>query len=116
MLQISTEMFVAAKRESSISTRVAVVLAQNAIIRACDALCVYELGYYLQGQSHQEAVDILKKIRDGKNLAMILSNARSDKTAVGYDIADVSDTRLTKVLRSCETLIREAESRIGKPR
>ena len=44
MLNISYEMFEAAKRESAISTRVAVVLAQNAIIRTCDALCVNELG------------------------------------------------------------------------
>ena len=116
MLKISTEMFTAAKRESSISTRVAVVLAQNAIIRACDALCVYELGYYIQGQSHNDVVEVLKKIRDGKKLATTLSNALSDKTTVGYDIADVSETRLTRVLRSCETLISEAEFRIGKPK
>jgi len=114
MLNISCEMFEAAKRESAISTRVAVVLAQNAIIRTCDALCVNELGYYIQGQSHNDVVEVLKKIRDGKKLATTLINALSDKTTVGYDIADVTETRLTKVLRACETLIDEAEFRIGK--
>jgi hypothetical protein len=116
MLKISREMFAAAKRESTISTRVAVVLAQNAIIRVCDALCVNELGYYIQGQSHNDAVELLKKLRDGKKLAMTLSNALSDKTTVGYDIAEVSETRLTKVLRACENLINEADFRIGKPK
>jgi hypothetical protein len=116
MLKISREMFAAAKRESTISTRVAVVLAQNAIIRVCDALCVNELGYYIQGQSHNDAVEVLKKLRDGKKLAMTLSNALSDKTTVGYDIAAVSETRLTKVFRACENLINEADFRIGKPK
>ncbi len=112
MLKVANEMFLAAKRESTISPRVSVVLSQNAIIRACDALCVNELGYHIQGQSHHDAVDVLRKIRNGKNLANQLSNALSDKTIVGYDIVSVSEARLKGVLRACETLINEAVFRI----
>ena len=116
MLRVAKEMFDAAQRESSNSPRVAVVLAQNAIIRASDALCVNELGYHAQGQSHEDAVEILKRIPDGKRLANLMSNALNDKTTVGYDIANVSEMRLARVLRACESLINETEIRIGNGR
>jgi len=104
-------MLAAARREQDHSARSAAILAQNAAIRASDALCTQALGYHSQGEDHAEAVSTLRQVRDGAALSAKLQIVLKDKSEVGYDIARVKHDRLVRILRNAGDLVDEAVRR-----
>jgi hypothetical protein len=46
------------------SERTAAILAQNAAVRASDAICTRDLARHSVGESHTEAIALLRQVRD----------------------------------------------------
>jgi hypothetical protein len=101
-----------AQREAGIGLeRTAAILAQNAAIRASDAICTAELARHSVGESHSEAVKLLNQVRDGRDLAKRQTLVLGDKTEIGYDVERIKPDRLSRILRNAAELVSEAERR-----
>lgn len=83
-----------------------VTLYVHAGIAAADVICCHKLGAHAQGQSHAEAVELLKKV-DAK-AAGHLRRLLSMKTKAGYGAHRVSATNVTSARRSAEALLSAA--------
>lgn len=83
-----------------------ITLVVHAGIAATDVICCYRLGEYSSGESHNQAIELVKKV-DTK-LAADLSNLLQVKTLAGYgnDPATLDNRRRAK--RSAEHLMEQA--------
>jgi hypothetical protein len=78
-------------------------------IAASDAICCVALGEHSQGDSHGEAVALLKKVRpDGPDLAKSLAALLALKTDAAYGNQPLSRDKQRRAERSAEKLIQAA--------
>ncbi len=93
-----------------------VTLCAHAAIAAADVVCCRELGEHALGESHQEAVGLLRTVsRDGPRLAGSLSTILGMKTRVGYGHQSVSNTDRLRAGRAMSHLVEAARLRAGDP-
>lgn len=80
-----------------------VTLLVHAGIAAADVLCCASLGEHAKGESHSDAVSLLKKVdtAHANDLGALLSM----KTRAGYSSTSISATDRTRAQRACERLI-----------
>lgn len=111
MANEARDMLEGALRDQEHSARSSAILAQNAAVRASDALCTQAPGYHSQGENHAEAIATLRQVRDGAALASMLQLVLRDKSEIGYDIRRIKDVRLRSLLRTASELVGEAARR-----
>lgn len=87
----------------------AVLSFVTAAIHAADALCIYSLGEYAQGDDHTQGVALLARVPDGSRLAGHLRTALSAKKRLTYDVVSVKSSDLTRLERAARALVEEAE-------
>jgi hypothetical protein len=90
-----------------------VTLCVHAGIAAADALCCSGLGEHAQGESHNDAVQLLAKV--DKEASRALRALLGLKTKAGYSHTPVSRDDLKRAGRSAEALVMLARERTGPP-
>lgn len=89
-----------------------VTLLIHAGVAAADVVCCQELGEHALGESHTEAVALLRRVRrDGADLANALSTLLASKTRAGYGHQPVAKDARTRCGRAAEKLLRAARDR-----
>jgi hypothetical protein len=89
-----------------------VTLLIHAGIAAADVICCDALGEHALGESHTEAVELVRRVRpDGKQLASALGSLLGAKTRAGYSHRPVSKETRTRSVRAAEKLVRAARDR-----
>lgn len=109
-LKRTEECFHAAKNSFAIEEwNAATINAIHSCIAACDAICVYFLGKRHAGESHEDAVNLFKVIKDaGKeintNANRILRILRV-KNMAEYEERLVYRSEAEKVLKDCKRFL-----------
>jgi hypothetical protein len=89
-----------------------VTLCVHAGIAAADAICCAALKEHAQGESHAEAVQLVKRVRpDGAALARALETLLGMKTRAGYGAQAATAAERRRAQRSAEKLLRAARDR-----
>ncbi len=89
-----------------------VTLLVHAGIAAADAICCQELGEHAQGESHTDAIALLRRVRpDGDELASALASLLGAKTRAGYGHQPVNEQARVRSTRAAEKLLRAARDR-----
>ncbi|MFI5590718.1 hypothetical protein ACIA5G_37120 [Amycolatopsis sp. NPDC051758] len=87
-----------------------VTLCVHAGIAAADALCCAGLGEHAQGESHNDAVELLAKV--DKDAGRALSALLKMKTKAGYTHTSPTVEEAKRAGRSAETLVLRARQRV----
>jgi len=91
-----------------------VTLLVHAGIGATDAICCHELGVHAHGDSHNEAVRLIRRVKpDGGELAKALDTLLGAKTRAGYGYQPVSKDTRTRCWRAAERLVLAARDRLS---
>jgi hypothetical protein len=91
-----------------------VTLLVHAGIAAADAICCHELGEHASGESHNDAVQLIERVRpDGAQLARALDTLLGAKTRAGYGYQPVNRRTRTRCLRAAEKLVLTARDRLS---
>lgn len=89
-----------------------VTLCVHAGIAAADVLCCVALGEHSQGEDHNEALDLLARVRpDGPALAKSLRPLLGMKTRAGYSHRAATGDDRKRALRHATKLVRGARDR-----
>lgn len=89
-----------------------VTLCVHAGIAASDVICCNALGYFVQGEDHNQAIAELSKVRpDGKDLGNALRPLLQMKSRAGYAAHPVSGDQCKRAGRRAEMLVEAARSR-----
>lgn len=89
-----------------------VTLCVHAGIAAADVICCFALGYFVQGEDHNQAVAELSKVRpDGEKLGNDLRALLMMKTRAGYAAPPVSSDQRKRAWRRAEALVEAAATR-----
>lgn len=89
-----------------------VTLLIHAGIAAADVICCEELGEHAQGESHTDAVELLRRVRpDGNDLANALASLFGAKTRAGYGHQPVNRETRVRSMRAVEKLLQAARDR-----
>lgn len=89
-----------------------VTLLIHAGIAAADVICCSELGEHALGESHTEAVALLRRVRrDGTEFANALSTLLALKTRAGYGHRPLAKDARTRSRRAADKLLRAARDR-----
>jgi hypothetical protein len=89
-----------------------VTLCVHAGIAAADVLCCVALGEHAQGEDHNEALDLLGRVRpDGPEFAKSLRPLLGMKTRAGYSHRAASSDDRKRALRHATKLVRAARDR-----
>ena len=89
-----------------------VTLLIHAGIAAADVICCQELGEHAQGESHAEALALLRRVRpNGDELATALASLLGAKTRAGYGYQPVNKEARVRSARATEKLLRAARDR-----
>lgn len=89
-----------------------VTLCVHAGIAAADVICCVNLGRHASGESHQEAVGLLRTVApDGDALATALSTLLGMKTRAGYAARPVTAQNRTRARRAAQKLVTAARQR-----
>ena len=89
-----------------------VTLCVHAGIAAADAICCAALQEHAQGESHVEAIKLMKRVRpDGDELANALEALLATKTRAGYSAQAVTVEQRKRAERSAQKLLRAARDR-----
>ncbi len=90
-----------------------VTLCVHAGIAAADAICCEALGEYSRGQDHNEAVQLMKRVRPGgSELANALSALLGLKTRAEYSGQAVTADQQKRAERNARKLVEAARSRV----
>jgi hypothetical protein len=89
-----------------------VTLLIHAGVAAADVICCAELGEHARGESHNDAIELIRRVRPGGTaLANALSTLLGAKTRAGYGHQRVNkDTRI-RCARAAEKLLQAARDR-----
>jgi len=109
-LKRAEECFHAAKNSFAIQEwNAATINAIHSCIAACDAICVYFLGKRHAGESHEDAVNLFKVIKDsGKEIntnANRILRILSVKNMAEYEERLVYKAEAEKALKDCERFL-----------
>ena len=89
-----------------------VTLLIHAGIAAADVICCEALGEYAHGESHTDAIDLLRRVRpDGSDLGNALGSLLGAKTRAGYGYQPVNKETRVRSTRAVEKLVRAARDR-----
>lgn len=89
-----------------------VTLCVHAGIAACDVLCCIALGEHALGENHNEAIELLTRVRpNGPDLAKSLRPLLGIKTRAGYSHQPVASDDRKRALRHADNLVRAARDR-----
>lgn len=89
-----------------------VTLCVLAGIAASDVICCKALGYFVQGDDHQQAVaELSKVVPGGKQLGKDLRTLLAMKARAGYAAPSVSAEERKRARRRAEDLVAAARSR-----
>jgi hypothetical protein len=89
-----------------------VTLCVHAAIAAADAICCSALGEHAQGDSHVEAVQLLRRTgRDAAELAGALQTLLGLKTRAGYGDEPVNAEMRKRAERAAQKLVSAAKDR-----
>ncbi len=89
-----------------------VTLYVHAGVAAADVLCCIALGEHAQGERHDEALDLLTRVRPhGPDLAKSLRPLLGIKTRAGYSDRPVTREDCTRAQRHAAKLVRAARDR-----
>jgi hypothetical protein len=81
-------------------------------IAAADVICCQELSEHAQGESHADAIELLRRVRpDGTDLADALASLLSVKTRSAYGHQPVNKSSRLRSMRAAERLLRAARDR-----
>lgn len=90
-----------------------VTLCVHAGIAAADAICCVELGEHAQGQNHQDATQLIKKVTpDGKLFSNSLGTLLKFKTRAGYSAQPVNADMRKRSQNAALRLLAGARDRI----
>lgn len=90
-----------------------VTLCAHAGIAAADAICCSALGEHAHGESHSEAIGLVKRVRpDGGGLGNALQALLGLKTRAGYSAAPVNAEMRKRAQRAADKLLRAAKDRV----
>ena len=90
-----------------------VTLCAHAGIAAADAVCCIELREHARGESHQEAVALLRRVRpDGRALGNSLNTLLGLKTRAGYSAIPVNAEMRKRSKLAAERLVTAARDRL----
>ena len=90
-----------------------VTLLVHAGIAAADAICCSALNEYAVGESHAEAIGLIRKVRPGGDqLAEALARLLRLKSHAGYSAAPVSADERKRARRAAEKLVTAARDRV----
>jgi hypothetical protein len=102
-----------AERPSDISN----VFVTNCVlagIAAADAICCKALGEHARGESHDEAFQLIERVRPGgSDLANALRTLLQFKTQAGYGAETISDDAMKRADRAATKLVNAAKERVG---
>ncbi len=91
-----------------------VTLLVHAGIAAADAICCHELGEHAHGESHEEAIRLLRRVKpNGADLAKALDALLRAKTRAGYGHQPVNKDTRTRCWRAAEKLVLAARDRLS---
>jgi hypothetical protein len=91
-----------------------VTLYVHAGIAAADVICCVELKEHARGDDHNQALDLLERVRrGGRELANALRSLLGMKTRAGYSHRPVTRDDHTRARRQAERLLRAARDRRG---
>lgn len=91
-----------------------VTLYVHAGIAAADAICCQALGEHARGESHQEAVQLLKRVRpEGNELGNGLNALLGMKTRAAYGSEPVSGELRLRARRGAQRLVTAAIDRVS---
>lgn len=86
-----------------------VTLCVHTGIAASDVLCCRHMDVHSQGERHQDAVGLLRRVHpDGPRLAGDLSVLLGMKTAAGYGAQAMTDDQRRRSVRSARRLVESA--------
>jgi hypothetical protein len=86
----------------------------HAGIAAADAICCAVLGEHAQGDDHQQAIELLRRVTPGgTDLAKALAVLLAMKTAAGYGAAPLTEENAKRVRRSADRLVSAARERVS---
>lgn len=89
-----------------------VTLLIHAGIAAADVICCEALGEHAHGESHTDAVALLRRVRpDGGDLGNALGTLLGAKTRAGYGYRPVNQETRVRSTRAVEKLLRAARDR-----
>jgi len=89
-----------------------VTLLIHAGIAAADVICCEALGEHAHGESHTDAVELLRRVRpDGSDLGIALGSLLGAKTRAGYSHQPVNKETRVRSTRAVEKLVRAARDR-----
>ncbi len=89
-----------------------VTLCVHAGVAAADVICCVDLKVHAQGDDHNQALTLLRKIRpDGEQLAKSLGPLLGMKTRAGYSHRAVTSEDLKRAHRNAQRLLRAARDR-----
>lgn len=92
-----------------------VTLCVHAGIAAADAICCTELREHAKGESHHEAVVLIKSVRpDGTTLANSLTALLRFKSRAGYSAMPVNADMLRRSKAAAERLLTAARDRVAR--
>lgn len=87
-----------------------VTLCVHAGIAACDVVCCRHMGVHSQGERHQDAVGLVRRVQpDGPRLAGDLSVLLGMKTAAGYGAQAMTHDQRRRAVRSARRLVHAAD-------
>jgi hypothetical protein len=85
--------------EAAVGDAFVTLLLVHAGIAAADAICCHELGEHAHGESHNEAVRLIRRVTpDGGQLAKALDTLLGAKTRAGYGHEPVTKDRSYSLL------------------
>jgi len=88
-----------------------VTLCAHAGIAAADVICCRGLGVHSQGDSHNEAIQLLRTVRpNGHKLAQALNSLLTVKTRAGYSSEPVTADQRRRAGRAARQLVDAARS------
>jgi hypothetical protein len=86
----------------------------HAGIAAADAICCAVLGEHAQGDDHQQAIELLRRVTPGgTDLAKALAVLLAMKTAAGYGAAPLTEEKAKRARRSADRLVSAARERVS---
>jgi hypothetical protein len=86
----------------------------HAGIAAADAICCAVLGEHAQGDDHQQAIELLRRVTPGgTDLAKALAVLLAMKTAAGYGAAPLTEEKAKRARRSADRLVLAARERVS---
>ncbi len=85
----------------------------HAGIAASDAICCHELGEHSEGQNHDDAIGVLKRVKfKGGELARALGVLLALKTAAAYGSKPLAAEKALRAQRNAEKLVLAARERV----